>query len=189
MNFDTDIDDPANPDPGTGEGHGATRDGIEESGDPAFAGAPEDYDGFAAPEGVTLDDGLLGDFKGLARELDLPQQSAQKLVDLAVRMRQADAEAIVAVRQSWLDASKADREFGGDRLHENLATAKRGVEAYGSPALAQLLNETGLGNHPEFVRLFVKIGRTVSEYTYLAGGRAPAGQRSLAERLYPTSKE
>jgi hypothetical protein len=151
------------------------------------AGAPEEYADFTAPEGVVLDAELLDGFKGVAKELNLSQDAAQKLVDQAVAMRQRDAEAIEEIRGQWLDAAKADKEFGGEKLGESLATAKRGLEAYGSPALTQLLNETGLGNHPEIVRLLVNAGKSVSEDKFVAGGSNPGRGTDRASRLYPTS--
>src|SRR5262245_60440079 len=47
----------------------------------AKPGAPEKYE-FKAPEGVTLDTGLVNDFTPLAKELGMSQDAAQKVVDL-----------------------------------------------------------------------------------------------------------
>jgi hypothetical protein len=149
------------------------------------AGAPEAYADFKMPEGIVIDEPGLEALKATAKDLNLSQDAAQTLVDQAVAMRQRDVDAIVAVRQEWLDASKADKEFGGDKLDENLAVAKRGLEAYGTPALSALLNETGLGNHPEIIRLLVKAGRTASEDRIVTGRTGPTTDR--ASRMYPTS--
>jgi hypothetical protein len=154
----------------------------------APAGAPEAYAEFAMPEGVAIDEEMLGEFSGVAKDLNLTQEAAQKVVDLAAKMRQADAAAIVQVRADWLQATQIDAEIGGDKLGENLATAKRGLEAYGSPALRELLNSTGLGNHPEVIRLLVKAGKTASEDTFVKGAREPA-KPSRASILYPTSRK
>ena len=40
--------------------------------------------------------------------------------------------------------------------------ARRAVRAFGSDQLSDLLNETGLGNHPEMIRAFAKIGAELS---------------------------
>lgn len=184
--------DPHEPDQGAGEKQPDKGDGekqpdkaeADEEAEEAATGAPEEYGDFTVAEGVVLDAAILDDFKAAAKELDLSQDKAQKLVDLGVKMRQADAEAIVAIREEWVGQSKADTEFGGDKLDESLATAKRALDAFGSPALVEFLNSTGAGNHPEIIRLLVNAGKTVSEDSFVKGGKAPPGARDLASRLY-----
>ncbi|API59634.1 hypothetical protein BSL82_10150 [Tardibacter chloracetimidivorans] len=174
--------------PGAGEGEKAPGEG---EGEKAPAGAPEAYEDFTAPDGVTLDAEVLDEFKAFAKEHNLPQAEAQKYVDTAIKLQekwsQAQADAIVEIRGDWLKSSQTDKEFGGDKLETSLATAKRGLEAYGSKELASFLDETGLGNHPEIIRLLVKAGATVSEDRFVAGGGAAHGARDLASRLYPAT--
>lgn len=157
----------------------------------AKAHAPQEYAEFKMPEGIKLDETAETDFKALAKELDLNQDKAQRLVDLAADMRKRDAEAILNVRQEWLDQSKADKGFGGDKLNENLAIAKRGLEAYGSPELKSFLDQSGLGNHPEIIRLLVNAGKSVAEDKVIPAGRPAPPNSTLAQRLYgnPTAKE
>ncbi len=54
---------------------------------------------------------------------------------------------------------KADKEIGGDKLISNLSAAQRALDQFGTPELKEYLNTTGLGNHPDLVKTFVKIGR------------------------------
>lgn len=153
------------------------------------AGAPEEYADFTAPEGVELDSETLDQFKAIAKEDNLSQGAAQRYVDAAAQLMQNAsnqlADSILETRQNWLDASKADKDFGGDKLDASLATAKRSLETYGTPALKELLDTTGLGNHPEIVRLLVKTGATVTEDKIVTGDIAGGEPRSLAERIYP----
>jgi hypothetical protein len=157
--------------------------------DAAKDGAPEEYAEFTAPEGVELDPEVLGAFKEIAKGDNLSQEKAQRYVDAAAQLVQKQgqqlADEIVATRTGWLEAAKTDPEFGGDKLPESLATAKRAIEAYGSPALTTLLDQTGLGNNPEIIRLLVKAGAAVSEDTMVSGHKAAVEPATLAERLYP----
>ena len=162
----------------------------EESTKAKPAGAPENYEAFTMPEGVELDAELGGDLNALAKELNLPQEQAQKLADLGAKQLQkfqaAQADAIAQARESWADESRADKEFGGDAFNENLAVAKRAVDAYASPALKTLLNQTGIGNHPEFIRMMWKAGQSISE-DRLDMGRSVHQSRATkdqATRLY-----
>jgi hypothetical protein len=153
-------------------------------------GAPEEYAEFTLPEGIELDTEITDQFKGVAKELNLTQEQAQRVVELGAQMRQRDAEAIIATRQEWLDQSKSDTEFGGDKLDASLGVAKRAISAFGNDAFVQLLNQTGLGNHPEFIRFAMKAGKAVAEDEVItSGNKQSTPHGSLAKRLYGTDKE
>lgn len=103
----------------------------------------------------------------------------------------AQPEAIAKLSESWRQAVVADREIGGtpERLAEQMAIAAKAVEALASPALKELFNKTGLGNHPELVRVFVKAGKLLSADRLLPGGTQPVSSgKTLAERLYPGNR-
>lgn len=159
--------------------------------DDAPKGAPEAYEDFAVPEGVELDTAVLDDFKTVAKELNLSQADAQKVTDLGVKLAQSWAEQtqndFAELQASWVEAAKTDKEIGGDALPTNLSTAKKAFDTYGSPELATLLEQFGLGNHPEIIRLGVKVGRTISEDTPVTGGNAEPA-RGAANVLFPDQK-
>jgi hypothetical protein len=153
------------------------------------AGAPEKYEPFNPPEGATLDQAVMDQFAEAARELNLPQDKAQQLIDkMAPTIAARQAEQIETLRTEWHTQATTDNEFGGDKLAENLAVAKRAVDAFATPELTKLLNDTGLGNHPEVIRFMVRTGKAMSEDKVVTGGvPAATGQRSAADTLYPTS--
>ncbi len=136
---------------------------------------------FDVPEGVTLDEGDLKQFTEIAKELKLPQDQASKLVGLAIAREQARAEAFVKQVQTWADEVKADKELGTD---ESIATAKKAIDL-GPPELKELLNSTGLGNHPVVVRWALSVGKALSEDKFIAGKDGGNAQpKTLEERLY-----
>jgi hypothetical protein len=138
--------------------------------------APDKYN-FNLPEGTPQES--VADFAKVAKDLGLSQEAAQKVVDLQISQ---------AAKQSatWADAAKVDAEFGGDKLAENLAVAKKAVEAYGSPELKTFLDKTGLGNNPEVIRFFYRAGKALSEDRVVQGGNSTTpGPRSPATALYP----
>lgn len=148
-------------------------------------GAPEKYE-FQAAEGVELDTEALKDFEPVARDLNLTNEQAQKLVDaypkILAGVQQRQAEAWQAQTEQWAADVKADKEIGGDKLTANLSSAQRALDLFGGPVLKEYLNTTGLGNHPELVKAFVKIGKAMSEDGMVDGSNQ--GQRSAAEVLY-----
>ncbi len=153
-------------------------------GDSAAPAAIE-YEPFAMPEGMTTDEEVLGEFKATAQELKLSQKDAQRLADIGVKMQMKQQEAYRKTQQEWIEQSKTDKEFGGEALKENLGIAKKAMEAFATPDLRKLLNESGLGNHPEVVRHFIRVGKAISE-----DGRVVTGSRSglpadPAKRMFP----
>ncbi|MGO8944260.1 MAG: hypothetical protein ACLQJ7_11380, partial [Syntrophobacteraceae bacterium] len=60
---------------------------------PPVAKAPSEYAEFTIPEGTTLDEQTATEFKGLAKELDLTQEQAQKLLDFGGGKLRAQIEA------------------------------------------------------------------------------------------------
>ena len=148
-------------------------------------GAPEKYE-FTPAEGTQFDEQVIGAFSEIAKELNLTQEAAQKVLDkMAPAIQARQSEQIAAVQSAWANQAKSDKEFGGDKLNENLAVAKKALETFGSPELSALLNESGMGNHPEIIRAFYRAGKAISEDRFVGGG-APHS-RNDAKSFYAAS--
>lgn len=149
-------------------------------------GAPESYE-FKAPEGVQFDDAVIGAFSEVAKELNLPQDQAQKVLDKMAPVIQArQLEQFQTARLDWAEAAKSDKEFGGEKLAENLGMAKKALDTFASPELRTLLDESGLGNHPEIIRMFYRTGKAISEDSFVSGQGGKTNQGD-ARRLYSAS--
>jgi hypothetical protein len=157
---------------------------------------PEKYE-FKSPEGVEVDLSKIEVFGEAAKDLGLTQKQFQQLVEYDIK-RSASAMQEMSTQFSerishWADETKADKELGGEALNENLGLAKRAIETFGSPQLAKLIDAPsatnpdglGLGNHPEVIRLFYRVGRAISESDLVTGDNKIEGRDSL-ERMYPT---
>lgn len=150
-------------------------------------GAPEKYE-FQAGEGQELDAAALEQFEPIARELNLTNEQAQKMVDLygtkiMPMVQKQQAEAWQKTTEQWAADVKADKEIGGDKLTANLSAAQRALDQFGTPELKEYLNGTGLGNHPELVKTFIKIGKAMSEDGMVTGAKTTT--QSVAQRMYP----
>jgi hypothetical protein len=151
----------------------------------AKTGAPEKYEPFTAPEGAALDAGVITAFEEAARELDLPQDKAQQLIDkMAPAMAARQAEQMEQLRTDWAAQSTSDKEFGGDKLQENLGYARKALDTFATPELKTILDQTGMGNHPELVRFMVRAGKAISEDKIVTGGAPATANRTAAEVLY-----
>ena len=155
-------------------------------------GAPEAYE-FKAAEGQTFDPEFLKGYSEVARELNLTQEAAQTMIDkVGPVLAQRQQAQIAQVRNDWAEASKVDAEFGGTKFNENLAIAKQSIDKFATPEFKQMLDDTGLGNHPEWIRYCYRVSKAFSpdnfEGGHKEGGAAPNDFNSMASRLYPGQK-
>lgn len=152
------------------------------------ATVPEVYSDFVLPEGMEVDAELLNDFKPLAKELGLTQEKAQKLVDLQSKylqkMGDVQTKAWETTVDGWRQATEQDKEFGGAALKENVGKARVALDKFGTKELRDALDVTGVGNHPEFVRFMVRVGKAISEDT-MRSGTTTSGPRDPAKTLFP----
>ena len=158
-------------------------------------GAPDKYEFNAkvadAPE--ELDPEVLTAFGEVAKELNLPQEAAQKVLDKVAPVIQAkQAKVLEEVKAGWVSDSQADKEFGGENLNDNLEVAKSALDAFGNQALKSLLVETGFGNHPEIIRFMYRAGKAISEDSYIGNSEGadslrtsgPKDFNAIANSLY-----
>lgn len=153
-------------------------------GDGKPTGAPEAYEPFKLPEGMEPDPALTAEFSALAKSLNLTQEQAQQLADFDVKRQQGGVAALEAQSQKWASDAQADKEFGGDKFAENLAISKKAMEKFAAPEFRAFLEKTKLGNHPEMLRAWFRVGQAISEDGFTTG-RAGSGDKSVAQRMYP----
>ncbi len=158
---------------------------------PALSAAegPVEYGEFMLPEGMSVDADALDQARALFSEARLPQEQAQKFIDLAVSRERAAAEegarAFVELQNKWVSEIKADPDIGGARLNASLAAAARAIDRLAVPGLKEALTLTGAGNNPAVVKAFVRLGQMISEDRFAPGhAAAPAAPRSPAETIY-----
>ncbi len=185
-----------------GTGAGAEGEAGAGEADPAGGeggapiGAPEVYD-LKAPEGMEFDTAAFEAAEPVLRELGLSNDAAQKLVStyaekimpqLAERANAAITQRAADQRREWADAFAADAEFGGANKDRTVADAARAFDHYGlkkGEGLRQLLDESGLGNHPDLIRFVARVGRDLDEGTFERGD-AVSAPKSPEQKLYGT---
>lgn len=148
--------------------------------------APEQYE-FTPPEGHEFNPATLGAFEAVARELDLTQEQAAKVVDAVVPAMIAQHQ---EQAQQWRAQAEADPEIGGDKLAESVKTASSFMQKFGGDGLTEFLNQSGFGNHPAVIRLFTKAGQAFSEDGFVPGrsAAAPVSPQERAKRHFPNSQ-
>lgn len=156
---------------------------AEAAGTETKAEAPESYE-LKMPEGMELDSVTAEEFTAIAKELKLDQATAQKFADLGAKMAQRQVENHARLVESWTESVKTDKEIGGDKLAENLGVARKAIDAFGSDSFKALLNQSGMGNHPEVVKFAYKVGKAISEDRFVTGG-AKTAETDTAKKLFP----
>lgn len=150
------------------------RDGQGKTDDKALADekegtgkAPEAYGKFSLPEGFEYDEKLAERFGGVAKDIGLSQEQAQKLVDHYIELTQnsiaAHAAQIESQSEEWRKSAETDKEYGGADFEKNMAFAKAALDDFGSPGLLKCLTDSKLGNHPELIRFCWKVGKALSD--------------------------
>ena len=178
------------------DGEAPKEDGDkDEDKDKEPEGAPESYQDFAAPEGLSYDDKFIGTFKDVAKELNLSQKQAQHLLDkCAPALFERQIEQIKAVSKSWEEKTKADKEIGGanwTRAASDIARVRDmfSVNADGTkdPDIEEFM-KTPIGNHPGLLKLLARVGRAFGEADFPRGSVDTSGKFTPAQ-FYASAKK
>lgn len=123
-----------------------------------------------------------------AKQNNFTNEQAQALLDrdqkLVSSYRDKVQEEFNQTVESWKAEAKKDKEIGGDSLDQSVIYAKRALERFGSDKFSEALESTGFGNHPEIIRIFSKIGRSMADDT-LDSNKPAKRELTLAEKMYP----
>lgn len=127
---------------------------------------PEVYE-FSLPEGMELDEDGAAKFNELGKELGLTQAQADKLIEVYVDRLQQQAGSVAdaiktqaeAQSQTWREETEAAKDIG----EAGLRKAARAIERFGSDSLKQMLDETGMGNHPDLARFCMRVEQAFAE--------------------------
>lgn len=178
----------------------AGKEGEEASGEkPPILGAPEAYD-VKAPEGMTFDKEAFDAVEPILREMDLSNDAAQKLVAAygekvipmlvergKAQAEQAQTDAGAALRKEWAEASKADPEIGGakfDKTIDDVATVWQQFGIKPGVGIRQILDDSGLGNHPDMLRFLARVGKSMGEGSFIPPGGAGSGERKTDKDVF-----
>lgn len=144
------------------------------------------YEELTLPKGCEEHQAAFDAFKQLAQELQLPVQTAQKLVEWeraqALGGAQQAEQARGEILQKWTEQTK---QLFGAQYPQEIARALAAVDRFGGPQLRQLLDVTGLGSHPAVVQAFHAVARQVGEDCSVGGSaRSASTDKTFAEALY-----
>lgn len=142
-------------------------------------------------DGSLLDAAQAEKIVSFAKENKLSSAQAQAIYDrenAAVTAFATEQENQYNERKSqWVDAVKNDKEIGGDNFKTNITNASNVLKKFASPEFIKTLDDTGLGNHPELIRIFSRIAKTMQPDSFVHGSSIQQG-KSITEVLYDKTK-
>ena len=155
--------------------------------------AQEDFQ-ISVPKGYQADQGMIDGFKGVAKDLGLKGEQAQKVADWYFKATEQAAQQAQHKQEEqfvkWAEESKSDKEIGGKDFQANLNVALKAMRTYADKDAIDLINQTGLGNHKAMIRMFAKIGKALGEDKLPGAPPSPGESKQesvpLEQQLYPT---
>jgi len=161
---------------------------------------PEKYDLKYAENSPLDPKGDVERITALSREYGLTNEQSQKLYEahhamasgLVSRQQQSQNDTFENLKKEWETQTWADKDLGGDKRTETEANIARVRDRFAPlvPNFFKLADESGYGNHPEFVRFISVLGRMMAEdkpLSIVGGGGNKGQQKTLAERMYPNT--
>ena len=155
---------------------------------------PEKYI-FKVPEGMALDEKLVEKITPILKEGNVTQAVAQKLADAYADAAKEGQKAFEKVQEDnfnkFVDGLKAEtlKELGTNAKVE-LAAAAKARDRFASKELITKLNQSGLSNDKDMIKLFITIGKAISEHKVIEGAPAGAGGgKDPIKILYDSDKK
>jgi hypothetical protein len=180
---------------------GTTKAGSAESGKTGEAGAqgttaqagtadakpktPEKYE-LKLPEGGHLEQSDLDYLAGIAKQAGWSNEEAQAAVD-------EQNAAIHAQSDRWLAETRADKDYGGDKLELSQRLARAVISKVRPPghprrdAFIRFIDRGGAGNQIEVVAFLADLGKLMAEDGPISGKTVggDGNERTAEEILYP----
>lgn len=146
------------------------------------------YEPFDFGDFEEIDPTLLEEFEDLAFAADLSQDMAQEFIDLQLRaMERATSQSqddFSELMDEWIIESKTDKEIGGKDFDQKMGIAREALSRWGTGEFKEVINNTGLGNNPEFLRFLYRVGKDLKEDSLHVGG-FQREERDVAKILFP----
>lgn len=184
----------------------AGKDGDGDAGkdDPVI---PESYelsitvkDADGKDQKVEVDPALLTEATPIFKNLKLTNEQANEVAALVPKVQerviQQQNDEFVKTKADWAKETQNDPEIGGKNWKETQALSAKALDHFAGGAeknedgtfksgFRQLLEDTGLTNHPDMARLLRSVGKGLAEDGEFARGDAKIEKKAREEVMYP----
>jgi hypothetical protein len=132
---------------------------------------PEKYAPFKLADGTEPDAETFAKWGEFAKANGFTQAQMEQVTAEGMKLfsdvRQKQFE---TVKTDWLNAAQKDSEIGEDIKKGADSAAARAFNTLATPELKQVMEQYGLGNHPEMLRMFFRLSKSFKEDTFEGGG-------------------
>lgn len=132
---------------------------------------PEKYEVFKLPDGTEPDVESFEKWGKFAKERGFTQEQMEAVTTEGAKLfnevRQKQFEGIKA---TWLKDAQADPEIGEDVKKGADSAAARAFNTIATPELKQVMEDYGLGNNPEVLRMFFRLSKSFKEDNFEGSG-------------------
>lgn len=136
--------------------------------------SPEDY---VFEEFSDSEDEGLSYFRDWSHQQGFTQDQAHNILgelnDIIVQGREQQMQERQTVFDKGMEALQ--REWSGDAFEENMDLARRAFSQFATKEAVDLLEDSGLADHPEMVRLFHRMGSMMGEANLVMGQSSGVG--------------
>ena len=151
-------------------------------------GRPETPDGYNF--GTEPGDNRLDFFKDAVHKIGLTQDQATNMLQLYAAVENEQSKASDRANADFAVNSQIElkREWGVD-YDSKIDMAQRAFAQFATPEFSKIMDETGIGNHPELLKAFSKVGEAMGDDKLVVGsgravGMSPQQAKEEIESLY-----
>lgn len=128
--------------------------------------ALEEYK-YETPEEVPLSQDFLSKFNQTAYENNILPHQAKAMVDFYLEEMAVEEENYQRESQEKLQESlNALKQEWGEGFEKKVKQAQAVVNTFGDESIRNYLNDSGLGNDPQLVKFFAKVGESLNEDSF-----------------------
>lgn len=122
------------------------------------------------------------------------EELAKNLISAYTEAMEVSAKAAVdqfqKTQKDWQAETRADPDYGGEKLTESLTAAKAVAQEYGGKEFLKLLSLTGAGNNIHMVRFLNEVKAALPKEAVPVDGKTEtSAPKSQADRLFGATKE
>jgi hypothetical protein len=148
--------------------------------------APESYESFKVDEALGFGDSEQEWFKAAAKDSGLPQEQAQKAVDMFVKGIGEYKTQQEGVQKEAFEKFRDDNKATWEQNPEHATLTLQAQKAVDKLGIGDYLKETGYVHDAKLLGAFAELGRFMGESTAVSGGEVNgSGDKSVAQILFP----
>lgn len=118
--------------------------------------------------------------RSLAQKLGLSIEQTQGLID-------SDFAAKAALREQWQNEIKSDANLAGPQFEQKRDQGRAAVVRFGGTELLDVLDKTGLGDFPPFMRFITKLGAAMGEPRHADTGDPVPAKKDVLREMFDKS--